>query len=876
MMPANTLHYLHIVLHAPYCGKSNCGKQSLFHSLILCGVRMMKKAVIMAGGFGTRLRPITMNLPKPMVPMMNVPMMEHIVNLLKRHTITDIVSLLYFQPERITSYFGNGANFGISMKYMQAPADYGTAGAVRYAHEHLSERFIVISGDVLTDFDISAAIAFHQEKQAKATIVLTQAANPLQFGIVMTDKDGKITRFLEKPSWGEVFSDTINTGIYILEPEVLELIPYQKDFDFSKDLFPLMLQQGMPLYGYTATGYWQDVGNLDQYQQAQSDAIYGKVKVDYKGEKRGDSYVAASAEIHETAKLIGTVIVGENVVIGPRAEIANSSIGNGCTIGFGAKLDNCVLWERVSIGEFATLSNDVLCNGTQIGNYATIGENVFIADDCVIGDHAQLSSNIKLWPQKTVESRAILSRSLVQEEKWMRDLFNDARVTGISNIEMNPEFSAKFGAALGNSFGAGTTIIASRDSNEVSRMVKRGLTAGLMSVGVDVVDLQTMPLPLTRQAMRDGKAVAGVHVRQSPYYPKQIDIILFSADGRDLQTNALKKIERLFFGEDIKRVAPEDIGGLRFPERTTEAYTAAYTSALNTKAISERQFNIVVDYAYGMSSLIFPRILGELQCSVVGMNGYVDTRRSIRGSEESKQAREQLSRVMSSLKYEIGFIIDPGVEKITVVDSNGKWYDPARFAVIAAKLFMEANANREPYTIAVTVTMPTEFEQVAATYNNVKIVRIPNSHSAMMEAAAKDKSIAMIADRRGRLIFPEFFFAADSMFAIGKILDMLAVTGKTIADVDAVLPKVHQQSRQAACPWEKKGLIMRRAMEYSEGKQRELIDGVKVLDNAYSVLFLPDKESAAFNVIVEGPDESSAVEYAEKHLKLVEQWRDAN
>lgn len=838
----------------------------------------MSKAVIMAGGFGTRLRPITMNLPKPMVPMMNVPMMEHIVNLLKKHSITDIVSLLYFQPEKITSYFGNGSAFGISMKYMQAQADYGTAGAVRYAYEHLTERFIIISGDVLTDFDLTAAVKFHEEKRAKATIVLTQASNPLQFGIVMTDKDSKITRFLEKPSWGEVFSDTINTGIYILEPDVLELIPYQKDFDFSKDLFPLMLHKGMPLYGYTASGYWQDVGNLDQYQQAQSDAIYGKVKIDIKGERRGAepnvSYIAPTATVHETAKLLGTVVLGDNVVIGPRAEITNSSLGAGCEVGFGAKIDNSVLWERVKVGDFATIENDVICNETQIGEYATIGENVFIADKCVIGAHAQLSSNIKLWPEKTVESRAILSRSLVQEEKWMRDLFNDARVTGVSNIEMNPEFGAKFGAALGNSFGAGTTIIASRDANEVSRMVKRALAAGLMSVGVDVVDLQASPLPLTRQAMRDGKAIAGVHVRQSPYYPKQLDIILFSADGRDLQTNALKKIERLFFGEDIKRVAPEDIGSLIFPERTTEAYTTAYTNALNVKAIADRRFNIVVDYAYGMTSLIFPRLLGELQCSVVGMNGYVDTRRAIRGEEESKAAREQLGKVMSSLKYEIGFIIDPGVEKISLVDSTGEWYESQRQLSVVAKLFMETHKDRPPYKLAVTVIASSAIEEMAKAYSNVTVVRIPNSHSAMMEAA-RDKDILFIGDRRGRMIFTDFFFASDAMFAIGKILEMLALSGKSITEISREIPVVHQQSRRAACPWDKKGLIMRRAMEYSEGKRRELIDGVKVFDDDCSVLFLPDKESAAFHVVVEAADEAHANEYADKCFRLVEQWRDA-
>jgi mannose-1-phosphate guanylyltransferase/phosphomannomutase len=838
----------------------------------------MKKAVIMAGGFGTRLRPITMNLPKPMAPMLNAPMVEHIINLLKRSNITDMVSLLYFQPEKITSYFGNGADFGVTMKYMQAMADYGTAGAVRYAQEHLNERFIVISGDVLTDFDLAKAVKFHEEKKAKATIILTQAANPLAFGIVMTDSEGKITRFLEKPSWGEVFSDTINTGIYILEPDVLDLIPYQKDFDFSKDLFPLMLQKGLPLYGYTATGYWQDVGNLDQYQQAQADAITGKVNVDIKGEKHttphGTAYIAASAQVHESAKLIGTVVVGENVVIGPNAEIKDSSLGNGTKVGFGAKIDSSVIWERSTIGDFAVLTHDVITNDVVIGEHVKVAENVFISDGCNIGEYAKLASNIKLWPQKEVESRAILTRSLVQEEKWMRDLFTDARVTGQSNIEMNPEFGAKFGAALGNSLGAGKTVIASRDANEVSRMVKRAMAAGLMSVGIDVVDFQTSPLPLTRQAMRDGKAVAGLHVRQSPYYPRQIDVILFNADGRDMQTNSLKKIERLFFGEDIKRVAPEDIGGLIFPERTMEAYTTAYVGALNVKAIAERQFGVVVDYAHGMTSAVFPRILGELQCQVVGLNGYVDTRRSIRGEKESEAAREQMSRVMSALNYEIGFIIDPGVEKISIADGSGVWCDSMRQLSIVAKLFMETNKDRAPYKLAVSVVASGEIEEIAKGYKNVTVVRIPNSHSAMMEAT-RDKEILFVGDTRGRLIFTEFFFASDAMFAIGKILDMLAATGKSISAVDKEIPTRFQFNRQTPCPWEKKGLIMRRAMEYSEGMKRELIDGVKIIDGDVSVLFLPDKERGIFHATAEAADKTKALEAAEKHIKLVEQWRDA-
>ena len=198
----------------------------------------------MAGGFGTRLRPLTNHLPKPMVPMANRPMMEHIIELLKKNSITDLTALLYFQPELISGYLGDGSSLGVDLDYITLTVDLGTAGAVGSAMRRIggTETTLIISGDVLTDIDLNKAVEFHKKSKAIATIVLTRVENPLAFGIVITDETGRIVRFLEKPGWGEVFSDTINTGIYILEQEVLEYIPKDKEFDFSKDLFPTLLK----------------------------------------------------------------------------------------------------------------------------------------------------------------------------------------------------------------------------------------------------------------------------------------------------------------------------------------------------------------------------------------------------------------------------------------------------------------------------------------------------------------------------------------------------------------------------------------------------------------------------------------------------------
>src|SRR3989338_6031653 len=246
------------------------------------------KAVIMAGGFGTRLRPLTNNLPKPMVPMANRPIIEHTIDLLKKHSITDLTALLYFQPEVIQDRLKDGSRLGVRIGYITATEDLGTAGSVANAMRTFPEdsgTTLIVSGDVITDIDITEALDFHRNSKSIATIVLTRVENPLSFGIVITDEKGRITRFLEKPSWGEVFSDTINTGIYILEREVLEFIPGEMEFDFSKDLFPLLLEKKKPIYGFVAGGYWKDVGSLEEYRQANMDMLLGKVRVNISWEK---------------------------------------------------------------------------------------------------------------------------------------------------------------------------------------------------------------------------------------------------------------------------------------------------------------------------------------------------------------------------------------------------------------------------------------------------------------------------------------------------------------------------------------------------------------------------------------------------------------
>jgi mannose-1-phosphate guanylyltransferase / phosphomannomutase len=258
------------------------------------------KAVVMAGGEGTRLRPLTSNQPKPMVPIVGKPCMEHILELLKQHGMEDVIVTLAFLPQAIRGYFGDGDSLGLSIEYSVEDSPLGTAGSVRLASDRLDDTFVVISGDALCDLDLTNLVEFHREQGAAVTIGLKAVDNPLEFGIVVTDDEGRIERFLEKPSWGQVFSDTINTGIYVVEPEVLRHIPDDRPYDWSKELFPLLLEMGRPLYGYTMDGYWQDIGNLDQFRQANFDALDESVKLNVPGIRlRGNVWIGEGVELDE-------------------------------------------------------------------------------------------------------------------------------------------------------------------------------------------------------------------------------------------------------------------------------------------------------------------------------------------------------------------------------------------------------------------------------------------------------------------------------------------------------------------------------------------------------------------------------------------------
>lgn len=828
-------------------------------------------AVIMAGGFGTRLRPLTHNIPKPMIPMANKPMMEHIVDLLCEHGITDLVALLHFQPEIIESHFGDGAEFGVRMTYVGAAEDYGTAGAVKNAEAHLEGTFLVISGDLLTDFDLRAALQFHRERGADLTILLTRVENPLQYGVVITEADGRISRFLEKPTWSEVFSDTVNTGIYLLQPSVLDLIPPRREFDFSKDLFPLMMREGKRLFGHVAAGYWRDVGDLLEYRLAHQDILAGTIKVKIPGRKveglDREIWLGSGTRVDFTAGLRGPVLVGKNTRVEANARITNSVIGDNCIIEEGAVIADSILWNNVYIGRGAILKENVVGRGSEIKARARLFEGALISDACRIGEGSVVKADVKVWPQKVVEDGATLSTSLVWGERWSRSLFGAYGVTGLGNIELSPEFTAKLGAAFGATLREHAVVRTSRDPHRTSRIINRAMICGLLSAGVDVHDLRVAPIPVVRYQMGVHGAVAGVHVRKSPYDPELIDIKFFDERGMDISANREKGIERLFFREDFRRAKIEGTGVLSFPEYDVEYYQEGILGFINREAIRARAPKVVIDYSCGSSATIFPAILGKLGCEIIALNAYMDESKITKTSEEFQRSLKQLCEIVRILGADVGIMLDTGAEKLFLVDDKGDLLSDELALAVVALLVARTDS---PGTIGVPITASAVLEELVAPHG-FQVKRTKIAPRALMEAAAQE-GVVFVGDAFGGFIFPRFQPAFDGMLATLKILEMLALSDLTLHEAIRYVPKRVTTREQIPCPWEMKGTLMRTLIEATKNDEVELVDGVKIhLGSDWAAIY-PDHDKPAFHILVEAATRARAEEIASTYRDRVKEW----
>jgi mannose-1-phosphate guanylyltransferase / phosphomannomutase len=797
------------------------------------------RAVLMAGGSGTRLRPLTCDLPKPMVPILNRPIAEHIINLLKRHQITEVVATLHYLPDVMRDYFQDGSDFGVQMTYaVEEDQPLGTAGCVKNIAELLDDTFLVISGDSITDFDLTAAIEFHKQKKSKATLVLTRVPNPIEFGVVITDEENRIRRFLEKPSTSEIFSDTVNTGTYILEPEVLEYLPANQESDFSKELFPLLLEKNEPMYGYIAQGYWCDVGHLDAYREAQYDGLHNKVKLDFAyNEVSPGLWVGQNTYIDPTAEIEAPVVIGDNCRIGARVQIESGSvIGDNVTIGSDANLKRPIVWNGAILGDEAHLSACVICRGARVDRRSHVLEGAVVGSLSTVGEEAQISPFVRVWPSKKIESGAILNINLIWGNTAQRNLFGQRGVQGLANIDITPEFAVKLGAAYGSTLKPGSRVTVSRDQRNVSRMVTRSLIAGLMSVGIDIQNLDATAIPIARTVIPTMPVSGGIHVRVHPDRPDYILIEFMDAKGINITKSLEKKIEGAYFKEDMRRSQIHEIGDVAYPSQVMDRYCTAFEKLLHVDTIRNSRAKVVIDYVYAVSGAVLPQMLDNFGADAVVLNASLN--KNAMSTADRETLLTQLGHVVEALKANFGVQVSANGEQMILVDESGI---PIRGEMLTA-LMVDMMLTAHPRgTVVVPVHASSAVEQIARRHDG-KVVRTKANPTALMEACQKNPNVLLGGSGDIGFIVPQLHPGFDAMFCTGKLIEMLTIQERSLASVRSELPRVIHKAHTIRCPWTVKGALMRHLVETHPAQNLELIDGVKICqpyDDSW-VLVLPD------------------------------------
>ena len=820
----------------------------------------------MAGGEGTRLRPLTSNQPKPMLPMANRPMMEHVVELLRRHGMSDIVVTVAFMANAIRTYFGDGSELDVRMVYATEETPLGTAGSVMNARDELDERFLVISGDVLTDIDLSAVVDFHVRKGALATLALSAVDNPLEFGIVITDEDGSVERFLEKPTWGQVFSDTINTGIYVLEPEIFDFIPEGRSVDFSGEVFPAVLAAGRPIGGYVAEGYWEDVGTIEAYLKAHQDVLDGKVKVDIEGfPLRPGVWLGKGSTVDPTAVVDGPALIGDNCSVGPGVVLGEyTSLGSNVRIAEGAEVRRSVVADNGYFGAGVNVAGAVIGRSCDLRQGARCEPGSVLGEGCLVGDHAEVRAGVKVYPFKTVESGAVVNSSIVWESRGSRLLFGRDGVRGIANVDISPELAVRLSMAWASTLEKGATVIASRDTSRAARVLKRAVMVGCNAAGVHVGDLEVSSVPVTRHHIRTSTRRGGVTVRLAPDDPHSVVLRFFDREGLDLDESGQRKIERLYHREDFRRVLAGEIGDIDFPAHAVEQYTVDLVGAVDLSANASAGLKLVLDLSYGSASFVMPNLLAKLDADVLVVNPYAHTQGMMTVDRDANAAR--VADLVRASGAQLGAVMDADGEHLVLVDDEGTVLSDDQVLLVLLQLVVETRTDAR---VALPVSVSRAAEAICRSAG-VPITFTKLSSAHLMEVASRG-NVTFAASQNGGFCWPEFIPAYDAAATLVELVAMLSATGQSLSKLVHSLAPVHIAHEAVVTPSEQKGMVMRVLVEQLDGRDLILVDGVKVPEDDGWALILPDPEDPVTHVWAEGGGEAQARARAQQYAVRLRQ-----
>lgn len=810
------------------------------------------KGVIMAGGEGSRLRPLTSEIPKPMVPIMNKPVMEHIINLLKKHNITDIAVTMCYLPNVITDYFGSGEMFNVNLNYYIEEVPLGTGGSVLNAKDFLNETFIVVSGDALTDIDLEKAVAFHKNKHSAATLILKKEPIPLEYGIVIIDDNGRIIKFLEKPNWGEVFSDTINTGIYILEPKVLNYYKKGENFDFSKDLFPKLLNDNIPMFGFVSKGYWNDIGDLNSYKQTHLDILDKKVNIKLEGKEiLPGVFVDENTYLPEEIKINPPVFIGSNCIIKDKSFIDSYTVvGNNCKIGENSNINRSIIWNKSNIGNSNECRDTILCNKVNTSGNVNIFEKSVIGTDCNLSSGVTIKSNVKIWPNKNVQENTIVNRNLVWGTKTTRNLFGKRGIYGEINVDITPELATLIGSAFSSQFNKENTVIVSSDKSKASILLKECISAGVMAAGSKVISIDNIITPISRFAVRFYNSDGGIHISTDQFNNDLVRIEFFNKIGGNIDRKEEKKIETLFYREDFKRGSLNVIGDLIRVDNFSSFYLQNNVNLIeNLTEIKNSNIKVILTSPCIEESNISSTFLNLLGCSAESIS-------PMGKPKDINSYITLLTKTIRSGNYNLGVVLNGNGEDMILIDEKGNIISKEKFTLLASYISLKSGTCKN---VIVPNTATNKIEFIANQHGG-SVLRTKSSLSDNI-----NELLNFTSNNDERMLQFQLYF--DAVTSIGRIISFLVKEKISISEIMNQLPDLHIKKTELHCDFNDRGRVVNELIKQNKDKDVELYEGIKIRTEKGWALILPDSNKPTFNIFSEGYTE----EYAEELSGIISQ-----
>ncbi|HKJ71225.1 MAG TPA: sugar phosphate nucleotidyltransferase [Gammaproteobacteria bacterium] len=828
------------------------------------------KAVIMAGGQGSRLRPLTEGIPKPMVPILGRPMMEYILEAVRDAGITEILVTLHYRPNLIQDYFGDGADWGVHIEYAIEEHPLGTAGSVKNGEHFLDEPFLIISGDALMDYDLKALTELHSRSQALVTFCLARVQDPSEFGIVVTDAEGRVQRFQEKPAASEVFTDTVNTGIYVMDPRVLADVPAETEFDFSHDLFPALLERGEKLIGHVARGYWSDIGNVDQLEQATWDMLEGLVNLPIPGEEiRPKIYVEGTAHIEDGCSLQGPAWIGRDAILRSGAVVGPYAVvGRHSEVDAGARLRRSILLDSSYLGEHAEVRGSFCGNRVLLEQEVEIEAGAVIGDDVHLGRGVSIEADVRVWPHLEVEADTLIDQNVVWESVGRPALFSEYGVAGLANLRLTPETAARIGKAFGSWLGRSQQVVVGHGSHPFSHVLEKAFVSGLLSVGIQVESLGVSSHAITRFAVsRNIEFEGGAFVRQGPEHAQVAVIELYDRNGHPLPRKARRKVEATYRRADFPKVDADHVGRLLSTGDHEARYVSELMSELDRDALQEMEPKLAVLSRNRWSTRVLDVLLDEVRTEAVTVSG--ETGPPGRDTEDPGHKLREIY-ALGGEHRRIGLYLSADGRSMWLLDEYGRLYRPGEVNNLLILAFLNDGPGdeRDDHVFLSPQTPDRIREEAAAKGWEVRERRLGLAET--------------IAESRGPrphrwLDFEHFYLGMAAVSAFFRLLDYLARHRMDLATLGAQLADSHTGTIEVDCPWRDMGWVMRHLTEEHGDHLEAVSDGVKVRhpEGGWSYV-VPASGEPLLRVYVEGINQAQVQERLEHTRRtLVRMIREA-